>query len=146
SQLAEKLQVAVPAQPPFRFVSFDKPFNFSEKCNLGAEAAAGERLIFFNDDVEPEEREWIQALIEPLENPEIGAVSPKLLYHTGKIQHAGLVTGVRGLVGTAYHQQPANTTMHSNLAQSLREVSALSGACFAMRRDDFFRLGGWDAV
>jgi glycosyltransferase involved in cell wall biosynthesis len=36
--------------------------------------------------------------------------------------------------------------MHANMAQSLREVSALSGACLAMRRDDFERLGGWDAV
>ena len=35
-----------------RFVPYDKPFNFSDKCNLGAEAATGERLIFFNDDVE----------------------------------------------------------------------------------------------
>ena len=35
-----------------RLVPYDKPFNFSEKCNLGAAAATGVRLIFFNDDVE----------------------------------------------------------------------------------------------
>ena len=129
-----------------RIVSYDQPFNFSDKCNLGAEAATGARLVFFNDDVEPAEPDWIQNLIEPLENPEVGAVAPKMLYATGKIQHAGLVTGVRGLIGTAFHQRPADSTEHFNLAQSMREVSALSAACLAMRREDFFRVGGFDAI
>jgi GT2 family glycosyltransferase len=127
-----------------RFVDYDKPFNFSDKCNLGAKAATGKRFIFLNDDVEPMQADWIQNLIEPLENGEVGAVAPKMLYPTGTIQHAGLVTGVRGLIGTAFHQRPADSTEHFNLAQSLRDVSALSAACLAMRRDDFFRAGGFD--
>lgn len=129
-----------------RIVPYDHPFNFSDKCNRGAEAATGERLIFYNDDVGPAEADWIQNLIEPLENPEVGGVAPKMLYATGKIQHAGLVTGVRGLIGTAFHQRAADSTEHFNLAQSMRDVSALSAACLAMRRADFFRLGGFDAV
>ena len=146
SALAEQLEAITPQGPLFRFVRYDEPFNFSEKCNRGARAASGMRLIFFNDDVESSEPDWIQNLIDPLENPQVGAVAPKLLYETGKIQHAGLVTGVRGLVGTACHQWAADSTEHTNLAQSMRNVSALSGACLAMRRDDFFSLGEWDAV
>lgn len=146
TDLVESLQDVVPESAKVRFVSYNKPFNFSDKCNLGAEASTGKRLIFFNDDVEPTEPDWIQNVIEPLENPEVGAVSPKLLYETGKIQHAGLVMGVRGLAGTAFHERPADSTEHFNLAQSLRDVAALSAACLAMRRDDFFRLGGFDAV
>jgi GT2 family glycosyltransferase/glycosyltransferase involved in cell wall biosynthesis len=146
STLAELLEVAAPKDPGFRFVRYDKPFNFSDKCNLGAQAATGARLIFFNDDVESGQRDWIQNLIEPLENPEVGAVAPKLLYATGKIQHAGLVTGVRGLVGTACHEWPADSVDYTNLAQSMRDVSALSAACLAIRREDFFRVGEFDAV
>jgi len=146
SALAKVLQGPAPNQPFFRFVHYDKPFNFSEKCNLGAVAAAGVHLIFFNDDVESGQRDWIENLIEPLENPEVGAVAPKLLYATGKIQHAGLVTGVRGLVGTACHQWPGDSTDYTNFAQSMRVVSALSAACLAMRREDFFRIGKFDAV
>src|ERR1039457_723663 len=85
STLAEVLEGAAPQDPGFRFVRYDKPFNFSDKCNLGAQAATGERLIFFNDDVESGQRDWIQNLIEQLENPAVGAVAPKLLYATGKI-------------------------------------------------------------
>ncbi len=146
SALAETLESPTRQAPPVRFVCYDKPFNFSDKCNAGARAARGSRLIFFNDDVESGQADWIQDLIEPLENPEVGAVAPKLLYATGRIQHAGLVTGVRGLVGTAAHQEPFDSTIHSNFAQSMRDVSALSAACLAMRRDDFFAVGQFDAV
>ncbi len=146
SKLVEPLQSLKAENAMLRLVPYDKPFNFSDKCNVGAAASTGERLIFFNDDVEAVEPEWIQNLIEPLENPEIGAVAPKLLYETGKIQHAGLVTGVRGLVGTACHQWPGDSTDYTNFAQSMRDVSALSAACLAMRREDFFRVGEFDAV
>ncbi|MGI8481291.1 MAG: glycosyltransferase, partial [Chthoniobacterales bacterium] len=146
SALADPLEIAAPSSADFRFVRYDKPFNFSEKCNLGAQAATGSRLIFFNDDVESGQGDWIQNLIEPLENPEVGGVAPKLLYSNGKIQHAGLVTGVRGLVGTACHQWPGDSIDYQNFAQSMRDVSALSAACLAMRREDFFRLGEFDVV
>ena len=146
SRLLESLEGLGTPNPSVRFVPYDKPFNFSEKCNLGAAAATGERLIFFNDDVETAQPGWIQNLIEPLENPEVGAVAPKLLYEGGRIQHAGLVMGVRGLAGTAFHQSMAESTEHFNLAQSLRDVAALSAACLAMRREDFIRVGGFDAV
>ena len=143
--LAKTLRRSNPNAMGIRYLSYDKPFNFSEKCNLGAQAATGRRLVFVNDDVESVQPDWIQNLIEPLENPEIGAVAPKLLYATGKIQHAGLVTGVRGLIGTAFHELAADTTVHVNFAQSMRDVSALSGACLAIRRDIFFQVGGFDA-
>jgi glycosyltransferase involved in cell wall biosynthesis len=146
SKLVESLRILEPPNATVQLVPYDKPFNFSDKCNLGAEASSGKRLIFFNDDVETGQADWIQNLIEQLENPEVGAVSPKLLYETGKIQHAGLVTGVRGLVGTAFHQRDANSTEYFNLPQSLRDVGALSAACLAMRRADFFRVGGFDAL
>ncbi|MDQ3313138.1 MAG: glycosyltransferase [Verrucomicrobiota bacterium] len=146
SKLAETLRLLRPEHAAVQLVPYDKPFNFSDKCNTGAQVATGERVIFFNDDVEPTQPDWIQNVIEQLEDPEIGAVSPKLLYETGKIQHAGIVMGVRGLAGTAFHQRDGNTTEYFNLAQSLRDVSVLSGACLAVRRSDFLRLGGFDAI
>jgi GT2 family glycosyltransferase/glycosyltransferase involved in cell wall biosynthesis len=144
--LAEKLESSAEPDAPLRIVRYAKPFNFSDKCNVGVDAASGERLIFFNDDVEPVDGDWIQELTEQLENPAVGAVAPKMLYESGKIQHAGLVTGVRGLVGTACHQWPADSPDYWNFAQSLRDVSALSAACLAMRKDDFLRVGRFDEI
>jgi GT2 family glycosyltransferase/glycosyltransferase involved in cell wall biosynthesis len=145
--LSERLHTTgVPINDRARFVAFDKPFNFSAKCNVGAQVATGRRLIFLNDDVEANQRDWIENVIEPLENREVGAVSPKLIYPTGRIQHAGLVTGVRGLVDTALHEWPADSVNYINYAQSMRTVSALSAACLAIRRDDFIRLRGFDEM
>jgi GT2 family glycosyltransferase/glycosyltransferase involved in cell wall biosynthesis len=146
SRLTESLKFIEAQGVTIRLVPYDKPFNFSDKCNVGAEEATGERLIFFNDDVEATQANWIQNVIEPLENREVGAVAPKLLYENGKIQHAGLVMGVRGLAGTAFHQRAADSTEHFNLAQTQRDVAALSAACLGMRRGDFLRVGGFDAV
>jgi len=38
---------------------YTKPFNFSEKCNVGALRATGERLVFLNDDVEVISDRWL---------------------------------------------------------------------------------------
>ena len=145
--LIERLHTTgTPINDRARFVAFDRPFNFSAKCNTGAQIATGQRLIFLNDDVEADQHDWIENVIEPLENREVGAVSPKLIYPSGRIQHAGLVTGVRGLVDTALHEWPADSVDYTNYAQSIRTVSALSAACLAVRRDDFIRLGGFDEI
>lgn len=147
TQLIERLRASAGRiSDHVHFVAFDEPFNFSAKCNAGARAATGERLIFLNDDVEAEQGDWIENIIEPLENPEVGAVAPKLLYPTGHIQHAGLVTGVRGMVGTAMHQWAGDSVDYTNFAQSMRPVSALSAACMALRRADFFAVGGFDEI
>ena len=129
-----------------RFVPYDKPFNFSDKCNAGAAAARGSHLVFFNDDVRVLSPDWLDALLEALAMPGAGAAGPKLLYEDHSIQHAGMVTGVRRLVGTAFHGYPGSTTAHFNLAQSLREVSLVCGACLAMPAAVFRQLGGFDAV
>jgi GT2 family glycosyltransferase/glycosyltransferase involved in cell wall biosynthesis len=129
-----------------RFVGYDAAFNFSAKCNAGAAAASGEYVIFYNDDVRVRTPDWIELLLECLQIEGVGAVAPKLLYENGTIQHAGLVIGVRRLIGTALHCLPGDTKAYFNLAQSLREVSSLSGACLAVRLDVFHAFDGFDAV
>lgn len=133
-------------QLPLTYCKYDKAYNFSDKCNAGAEMATGEIVVFFNDDVRPLFSGWLKDLIELLALPEVGAVAPKLIYENRSIQYAGLVTGVRGLVGTAFHCHMENSTEYFNFAQSVRNVSVISGACFAMRRHDFMMIDGFDAV
>lgn len=128
------------------WVDYDKKFNFSEKCNLGAAASTGDVLIFYNDDVRIKSDDWIGGLIDYLYLDNVGAVGPKLLYENETIQHAGMVTGVRGLVGTAFHALPGNTGLYFNFAQCVRNVSVLSGALLAVRREVFLEVSGFDAV
>jgi glycosyltransferase involved in cell wall biosynthesis/SAM-dependent methyltransferase len=128
-----------------RFVTYDRPFNFSDKCNSGASEAKGDYLIFLNDDVRIITQDWIETILEVATVPGVGGVSPKLIYENGTIQYAGMVVGVRRLVGTAFHTYLSQTAAYVNLAQSLREVSVLSGACLAISRRIFNEVGGWDS-
>lgn len=131
---------------PVVWERYDKPFNFSDKCNAGAASARGEHVVFFNDDVRVISRDWIEALIEYLTLPGVGAVGPKLLYENGLIQHAGMGTGMRRLVGTAFHCYPDNSSVHFNFAQCVRDVSIICGALVAMTAKLFHEIGGFDAV
>lgn len=142
SGIVDALQPGAPAN--VRFVRFDLPFNFSAKCNAGAYASAGEYYCFFNDDVRPQSRDWIEALLEYGLMADVGAVGAKLLYENGTIQHAGMITGVRNLIGTAFHCLPADTSEYFNMAQCVRDVSLLCGALILMRKDVFHAVGGWD--
>jgi glycosyltransferase involved in cell wall biosynthesis len=134
------------ADPQIRVIDAKGPYNFSRSCNLGVAAASGEVVIFYNDDVFVITPDWIQAILEVLTLPGVGAVAPKLLYRDNSIQHAGMVTGTRRLLGTAFHAYPRGTTVNMNLAQSVREVSLLSAACLAMPKALFDVVGGFDEL
>jgi len=132
---------------PVKFERYDKPYNFSDKCNAGAKAAEGDILVFYNDDVFPIGRDWIERLIEYLWVPGVGATSPQLFYQDGTIQYAGMISGTPGMVGTAYHRlQRDNTDAFLSMNRLVRNISVLSGACCAMRRELFLRVGGFDPV
>lgn len=126
------------------FAPFDKKFNFSAKCNVGADASSGDFYCFFNDDVRPQNSDWIDALLEVGLMSDVGAVGAKLLYENGTIQHAGMITGVRNLIGTAFHCLPSDTSHHFNMAQCVRDVTLLCGALILMKRAVFQAIGGWN--
>lgn len=129
-----------------RFINYDQEYNFSAKCNHGVTLAKGEYVLFLNDDVYPITNDWIEKMLGAFQQKGVGAVAPKMVYTNGTIQHAGLVTGVRNLVGTAFHTFPKDSTLYFNMPQCPRTVSALSAACLLMRKDVFVKIGGYDEV
>ncbi|MHC5306250.1 glycosyltransferase [Bartonella sp. LJL80] len=129
-----------------KFVAYDKPFNFSDKCNKGAEIASGQFLVFFNDDVRIIDQDWLEQLVNIGLIEGVGAVAPKMLYEDQTIQHAGMVTGVRRLVGTAFHGLNDTQDTYFNMPSQLREVSLLCGACLLVSRETFTKIGGFDAI
>ncbi|MEM9165277.1 MAG: glycosyltransferase, partial [Cyanobacteria bacterium P01_F01_bin.4] len=77
--------------PKVRLVRCDQPFNFSQRINLGAEAAQGRVLLMLNDDTEVVTPGWLGAMLELAQQPDIAAVGAKLLFPNGGIQHAGML-------------------------------------------------------
>lgn len=126
---------------------FDKLYNFSEKCNEGAKEARGEFVVFYNDDVVPYSIDWIERLLDVMALNDVGGVSPLLLHEDLTVQYAGMITGVPGLIGTAFNGRKVGQLDSYNIHHLLlRDVSVLSGACMMMKKDYFFNIGMFNHI
>ncbi len=124
-----------------RLVEFTEPFNFSAKVNVGALHASGDVLVFLNDDMEAESDGLIETLIAPLAESSVGATGALLLFEDGRIQHAGVTYG-SGEIGHHYYKSNKKRGHYGELRMN-REVSAVTGACLAVRREVFEEVGGF---
>lgn len=124
-----------------RLVEFKAPFNFSEKVNVGAVHATGDVLVFLNDDMLALSEGLIETLIAPLRESTVGATGAKLLFEDGRVQHAGVSFG-DGHIDHHYYESENNTGEYGEL-QINREVTGVTGACIAIRREVFEEVGGF---
>ncbi|MCS7283793.1 MAG: glycosyltransferase family 2 protein [Anaerolineae bacterium] len=113
---------------------------FASACNQVAGIAQGEVLIFLNQDtcVEPG---WLEALLEPLQNPTVGLTTPTILWmeKPERIQSCGQVVHYTGLVFARNFG-----ALRSAITETFpTDVAAVSGAAFAVRRDVWEKLNGF---
>jgi len=124
---------------PCRALLNERNAGFAATCNRGAAAAAGEVLFFLNNDLV-----LLPGWFEPMwrharRRSGIGLVgNVQLNAATGAIDHAGIRFN---------HQAKPEHDRTRPLAarwRGWRSVPALTGACFAVRREVWHRLGGFD--
>ena len=133
------------SDPRLRVVSAPGPFNFSDLSNRGAQAATGAVLLFLNNDIEVLEPGWLGELVAHAVRSEIGAVGAKLVYPDGTVQHGGVVLGIAGVAGHSHLGVPDDDPGYFCRMRLAHEVSAVTGACLAMRAEVFAEVGGFDA-
>jgi len=130
---------------PHRVIRLDEPFNFSRLNNVAAREAASEFLLFLNDDAEVISEEWLTAMLEHAQRPEVGAVGAKLLYPDGRIQHAGIIVGAGGVACHAHRGVDGfGMAGYQNTPASICNYNAVTAACMMIRRELFLRLEGFD--
>ena len=110
-------------------------FNWSLLNNAGVRASSGEIVVLLNNDTECIEADWLERLASACLDPAAGPVGARLLYADGTVQHAGVLIGPGP--HAAHRWSPDGET-------GIRSVSAVTGACMAVRRTLFDRLGGFD--
>ncbi len=126
-------------------VGWSAPFSFSAKMNLGVVHAAGEFVLFLNDDVEVISADWIEALLALAQRPDTGIVGALLYFEDGTIQHAGHayygfgVTHI-GINSSASAAGPGEAFLVE------REVDGVTAACAMMTRAHFFEVGGFSTM
>lgn len=113
---------------------------FALGCNLGALAGSGERIVLLNNDCRVADG-WLDALVEPLQDPAIAAVQPRLVKPDGRVQCLGVVFADGQTLG-----YPLYAGLPSTLPCTRRDhrLQALTGACLAFRFADLLQVGGLD--
>ncbi len=127
-----------------RVIRDDEPFNFSRLNNLAAREASGELLLLLNNDTEPISPGWMRAMVEHAMRPEVGAVGAKLLFQSGKVQHAGVVLGIGGVAGHSHKYFAGDAAGSFQALNMLRNYSAVTAACLMLRRSVFEEVEGFD--
>jgi GT2 family glycosyltransferase len=128
----------------FQVVESPGEFNFSRLCNSGAARAAGDYLLFLNNDTEVLEPDWLGNLIRPALDQRVGVVGATLLYPNRTIQHAGLFPRDDGLWVHLNRGRPEDFPGEGGELLVPRSVPAVTGACLLVRSDLFRELAGFD--
>lgn len=134
---------AMQEQRHFIYLYEEMEFNFSKMCNLGAAHANGDVLLFLNDDIEVQGKEWMTILTEQALQPHTGAVGAKLYYPASRlIQHAGIANMKIGPAHKLGGMEDKGSLYYGrNLAD--HNVLAVTAACMAVERKKYDEAGGF---
>jgi len=143
SARAQALALCEEVGLPALALTYPPPFNFSDASNLGAGSANGSELLFVNDDVEALDGPWLERMRAWLHRPGVGLVGPKLIYPSGRLQHAGVAVGP-WRVDNLGRGWPGDQSGPGDVLRVARNTTAVTGACMLIGRELFDALGGFD--
>lgn len=126
-----------------RILYWKKEFNYSAINNYAAEEAAGEYLLFLNNDTKIKRPGSLGELMRQCAREQVGAVGARLVYEDETIQHAGVVLGYGGIAGHAFEGIPVEDYEKTVWAWAVRQMSAVTGACMLTKKEAFRAVGGF---
>ncbi len=136
----------VKSKKEVRLIDYDEEFNYSDMNNMAVQAATGKYILLLNNDVKAIDDDFILALKEHAQRPEVGVVGAKLLYENMHVQHAGVILGVGGVADHSFRNIHHYDDGYFSQANIVRNVSVVTGACMMMRKEVFLEVGGFDEV
>lgn len=122
-------------------IDFDEPFNYSRINNAAVQRVTGGLLLFLNNDIEVIRPDWLEALLEHIYRPGVGAVGGKLIRPDGTIQHAGIA-----FKPSIFYCAENLTDPEEFYTRVQRDVTGVTAACMLIRRSVFQQVGGFDEV
>jgi len=130
--------------PRIKVVYWKKEFNYSAINNFAAEFAAGELLLFLNNDIEIINPETITELVSYTYRQGCGAAGAMLYYEDNTIQHGGVVIGIGGFAANALWSLKDREEKYYPYSVTAREFTACTAACLMVKRATFQKIKGFD--
>ena len=126
-----------------RVLRVNAPFNYSQLNNLAVSESRGDLLALLNNDLEIISADWLSEMISHAVRPEIGAVGARLRYPDGRIQHGGVILGMKG-IGAHAHAGVLDEDGYFSRPHLVQNFSAVTAACLVTRKEIYLRVGGLD--
>jgi O-antigen biosynthesis protein len=120
----------------------DRPFNYSALNNAAVGIANGEILGLLNNDLEVISPDWLSEMVSHAIRPEIGAVGTKLWYPDNTVQHAGVLLGMGGVAGHAFHKYIDGDHGYFSRLNLVQNFTAVTAACLIVRKAIYQEVGG----
>ena len=127
-----------------RVVTWEGKFNYSAVNNFGARFCSGEYLLLLNNDTAVITPDWIEEMLMFAQRPDVGAVGCMLVYPNKTVQHAGVILGLGGVAGHAFHHTLRAHLGYMGRLLYAQDLSAVTAACMLMRREVWDRVKGLD--
>ncbi|MEE1672816.1 glycosyltransferase family 2 protein [Agarivorans aestuarii] len=128
-----------------RLIRYNKVFNYSAINNFAVEHAAGEILVFMNNDIELISENWLNEMVSQTIREEIGCVGAMLYYQNNTIQHAGVVLGLGRCAGHSHKYYSRYDNGYMNRLKVVQNYSAVTAACLGVTKNIFEEVGGFNA-
>ena len=124
-----------------KIITIAEPFNYSRIHNLAVAQIPNELLLFMNNDLEVIKPDWLDAMLEHIYRPGVGAVGCRLIRRNGEIQHAAMTfkPDIYFCAMNFYAEEGYYTKVQ-------REVSGVTCACMLIRKSIFREIGGFDEI
>jgi glycosyltransferase involved in cell wall biosynthesis len=130
--------------PRVRIMRYEGEFNYSAMNNRAVEIAQGDIIGFINNDTEVVTSDWLSEMVALAMHRHTGAVGAKLLYPSGRVQHAGVGLGIGGVAGHLFPEAGAEDVGYFGRLQLVSNVSAVTGACLLVKKNLFHAVGGFN--
>ncbi|HHT23194.1 MAG TPA: glycosyltransferase family 2 protein [Bacteroidales bacterium] len=129
-------------------IVFDENYGFAGGYNRALKQIESDYYVLINSDVEVT-KDWLKVLYDYMEaNPKVAACQPKILsYHKrNHFEYAGAAGGFIDKLGYPYCRGRIFHVLEEDKGQydDIKDVFWASGACFIIRKEDFWNVGAFD--
>ena len=133
--------------PDCKITSLDQNFGYAGGNNRAAKQAAGDILVFLNNDAKPDP-DWLTALNETLNDTDADILQPKIksIDHPEYFEYAGAAGGYIDWLGYPFCKGRLFDKIEKDEGQydNIDRIFWASGAAFTIEKKLFFDLDGFD--